>query len=261
MRRTAQRRCYGHPVSSIRRFAGSLGALVTRFPRTTMALAAVVGLLIALVIGSNAYVLFSTRGDSTREVEEVPHAQAAIVLGALVHSDGRLSDMLEDRVATALNLWQAGKVDRILVSGDHGEWIYDEPDAMRLALLEAGVPARAIFTDHAGFDTWASMVRAREVFEVETAVVVTQNFHMARALYLADAAGLDATGMVADRRSYHGQGMKSNVRELGSRVKAVGDVAFDSGVTPGPVIPITGDGRASWGPDPPTGTPPAGVPR
>jgi SanA protein len=131
---------------------------------------------------------------------------------------------------------------------------------MRKALVRAGVPGRAIFEDHAGFDTWATMVRARGIFGVDSAVVVTQGFHMPRALYLADAAGLDATGLTADLHPYGVQGRKSGVREVLSRVKAVADVALDTPAMGGKRIPIEGDGRASWGPPPPPGTPPAGSP-
>jgi SanA protein len=215
---------------------------------------------VAGVLLLNLYVILSA-GESTDDVDEVPHAQVAIVLGAQVHEDGRLSAVLQDRVDRAYELWEAGKVDRILVSGDHGEWVYDEPDTMRFALQEAGVPPGAIFTDHAGFDTWATMKRAREVFGVDSAVVVTQDFHLPRALYLADAAGLDATGFSADSRDYGRNGIRSAVREWAGRVKAVGDTVFETDVTLGEPIPITGDGRASWGPPPPPGTPPAGAPR
>lgn len=232
------------------------------FRKALIAGAAALALLIALVAGANAWVLFSGEGTSTDDVDEVPHAQTAIVLGALVHDDGEMSGMLTDRVDRAAQLWEAGKVDRILVSGDHGQWVYDEPDTMRNELIERGVPARVIFTDHAGFDTWASMVRAVEVFDVQDAVIVTQGFHMPRALYLADEAGLDATGLTADQRTYGYQGRKSSVREVLSRVKAVGDVALGTDVTLGPEIPIAGDdGSISWGPAPPPGTPPAGAPR
>jgi SanA protein len=213
-----------------------------------------------LVVAANVLV-FAKAGDSTDEVADVPHTQTAIVLGALVRPDGSMSGMLEDRTTRALQLWEAGKIDRILLSGDHNNWEYDEPDTMRRYLMEHGVPGKVIFTDHAGFDTWASMVRAKEVFGVTDAVVVTQGFHMARALYLADAAGLDATGLRADQREYHAKGRESNIREVLARVKAVSDVTLDSGVTLGPPVPITGDGRTSWGDPPPPGTPPAGAPR
>ena len=104
------------------------------------------------------------------------------------------------------------------------------------------------------------MVRARSIFGVRDAVVVTQGFHMARALYLADAAGIDASGLTSDLHPYGVQGRKSDVREVLSRVKAVADVTLDTPAVGGPPVPIGGDGRASWGPPPPPGTPPAGAP-
>ena len=213
-----------------------------------------------LVVAANAYVL-SSGGDSTGEVAEVPHAEVAIVPGALVEPDGEMSSMLADRVRRAAALWHAGKVEKVLVSGDHGQWIYDEPDTMRKALVAAGVDPRDVFEDHAGFDTWATMVRAQSIFGVRDAVVVTQGFHMPRALYLADAAGIEATGLTADLHEWGFQGRKSGVREVLSRVKAVVDVTLDTQAMAGPKIPIpTTDGRESWGPAPPPGTPPAGAP-
>jgi len=145
---------------------------------------------VLLIVFANAYVLLKG-DDSTSEVSAVARAEVAIVPGALVEPDGDMSSMLAARVEQASRLWHAGKVEKILVSGDHGSWIYDEPDTMRKALVAAGVAPRDVFEDHAGFDTWATMVRAREIFDVRDAVVVTQGFHMSRALYLADAAGID----------------------------------------------------------------------
>jgi SanA protein len=217
--------------------------------------------LVLVVAGSNAYVLFGERGESTGRIADVPAAEVAIVPGALVQPDGRMSGMLGDRVRQAAALWHAGKVEKILVSGDHGSWIYDEPDTMRKALVNEGVAPRDIFEDHAGFDTWATMVRAKSIFEVMDAVVVTQGFHMPRALFLADAAGIDATGLTADVHRWGYQGRKSEVREVLSRVKAIADVALDTPAMAGPRIPIsTTDGRESWGSAPPGGTPPAGSP-
>jgi SanA protein len=147
-----------------------------------------------------------------------------------------------------------------LVSGDHGRWSYDEPGTMRKALMRAGVPARALFTDHAGFNTWASMVRARKVFAVRSAIVVTQGFHMPRALRLAGAAGIPAHGLVADLRGYGREGIRSRLREVLARAKGAGEAALRSRVLLGPRASVAGDGRASWGPAPPPGTPPAGAP-
>jgi SanA protein len=215
---------------------------------------------VLLVAVANAYVLLKG-GDSTSEVAAVPEAEVAIVPGALVEPDGDMSAMLAARVEQASRLWHAGKVEKVLVSGDHGQWVYDEPDTMRKALVADGVAPRDVFEDHAGFDTWATMVRAREIFGVRDAVVITQGFHMPRALYLADEAGIEATGLTADLRPWGTQGRKSSVREVLSRVKAVADVTLDTQALAGPKIPIsTSDGRESWGPAPPPGTPSAGSP-
>jgi SanA protein len=222
-----------------------------RHPRIALALGLAISLGAAIVVAANALVVISSSGDDTRDVAKLGHAEAALVLGAQVQPDGRMSAMLADRVSQAAALWRAGKVDHVLVSGDHHRWSYDEPGTMRDALLAAGVPASAIFTDHAGFNTWASMVRARKVFGVQSAIVVTQGFHMSRALYLARSAGLSAQGLDADLRGYGAQGKKSDVREVLARVKAVGDSAVGAHVLLGPRIPITGDGRASWGPPAP----------
>jgi SanA protein len=232
-----------------------------RWPRLSKTVISGAFLLVLVVVGSNAYVLLSAEGESTGKVAEVPPAQVAIVPGALVKPDGKMSAMLADRVRQAAALWHAGKVEKILVSGDHHAWAYDEPDTMRKALVSEGVPPRDVFEDHAGFDTWATMVRARGIFGVRDAVVVTQGFHMPRALFLADAAGIQATGLTADLHQWGYQGRKSEVREVLSRVKAIADVTLDTPAMAGPAIPISqADGRESWGPVPPAGTPPAGSP-
>ncbi len=142
------------------------------------------------------------------------------------------------RVA-AIALCCARKSPRILVSGDHGTGSYDEVNAMRRYLEGHGVPAEHIFMDHAGFTTYDTLYRAREVFGVRRAVVVTQRFHLTRSLFVADALGIDAEGVVADRRPYTLASLvRSNVREVGARVKA----AVQSLATPlprylGPRIP------------------------
>jgi SanA protein len=232
-----------------------------RWPRLSRLALGGAAALALLTVGANAYVLLGAEGESTGDVAEVPPAQVAIVPGALVKPDGEMSAMLADRVKQAARLWHAGKVEKVLVSGDHGTWKYDEPDTMRQALVAAGVPSRDVFEDHAGFDTWATMVRARSIFGVSDAVVITQGFHMPRALFLADAAGIDATGLTADLHGWGYQGKKSEVREVLSRVKAIVDVTLDTPAMAGPRIPIeSADGRESWGPAPPPGTPPAGAP-
>jgi len=200
----------------------------------------------AAVLALNAYVLIRGTG-ATRDVAAVEHAQVAIVPGALVHADGRMSAMLADRVAGAIALYEAGKVDRVLVSGDHGRLGYNETDTMRDAVIAAGVPAARVFTDYAGFDTWSSVRRAREIFGVRDAIVVTQPFHMPRALYLGRAAGLEVQGLQTGR-DYGNKGALGAAREVLARVKGAGQGIVRPAVMGGPALPIGGDGRSSWGP-------------
>ena len=217
--------------------------------------------LVLLVVGANAYILLRESDRATSKVADVPPAEVAIVPGALVQPNGKMSAMLADRVEQAARLWHAGKVEKVLVSGDHHTWAYDEPDTMRKALVARGVAPRDVFEDHAGFNTWATMVRARSIFNVGDAVVVTNGFHMPRALFLAEEAGIDVSGLTADFHRWGYQGTKSSIREIFSRVKALADVTLDTPAMAGPKIPIqTADGRESWGPTPPPGTPPAGSP-
>jgi SanA protein len=213
------------------------------------ALAFLVGFALAVLAIPNLIVWAAGRSPVTTDTREVPHAQAALVLGAQVMPNGAPSSMLSDRITAAAELYESGRVDKLLLSGDHSRWQYDEVGTMREILLKRGIPAEDIFTDHAGFDTWDSAQRARRVFEVDSVVVVTQRFHMARALFGARRAGLQATGYIADRRDYGRVMPRLRVREIAARVKAVGDAV--TGADPhflGPRIPITGDGRASWGP-------------
>jgi SanA protein len=230
-----------------------------RWPRTSRALTGLAAMAVLVVVVANAYILLSTSGEYTSDVADVPEAPVAIVPGALVQPNGKMSVMLGDRVKDAYRLWKAGKVAKILVSGDHHTWAYDEPDTMRKALVARGVPPQDVFEDHAGFDTWATMVRARSIFDVDHAVVVTQGFHMPRALFLAEEAGIHATGLVSDLHRYGYQGEKSEVRELLSRVKAIADVTLDTPAMAGPRIPIAAaDGRESWGPPAPPAASPVG---
>ena len=211
------------------------------------------GAVFAIVVVAipNLIVWRGGRGDVTSKASEVPHAQAALVLGAQVLPSGRPSDMLFDRVKAAEDLYRARRVDKLLLSGDHSRVNYDEVGTMRRMMLADGIPAADIFTDHAGFDTWDSAQRAKRVFDAQSVVVVTQGFHMARALYEARHAGLEATGFLADRRNYGRVMPRLEAREALARVKAFGDVL--TGASPkflGAEIPITGDGRKSWGPNP-----------
>ena len=179
-------------------------------------------------------------------VSEAPPARAAIILGAYVAPGGQLCDMLADRVITGVLLYKEKKVDKLLMTGDHGLVDYDEVNAMRVYAESLGVPAEDIFMDHAGFNTYESMYRAKDVFQVDSALIVTQRYHLPRAVYIARAFGLNACGVGADRQLYAGMEYYT-LREALARSKAFLQVNL---IRPEPrflgaAIPIDGDGRAT----------------
>jgi len=197
----------------------------------------------------NLYVVLSVRGYVYSSIEELPARSVVMVLGSQIYSSGGLSQVLQDRVDSGIEIAGAKAGRKLLLTGDHGEKYYDEVNTMRrYVLAHSEIPGRDIFMDHAGFNTHASMYRARDVFEVKELIVVTQEFHISRAVYIARKLGLDAVGLAVDQgrfslrlRSYW------ELREVMARVKAFFWVLFK--VKPrylGKVIPITGDGRASW---------------
>jgi SanA protein len=134
----------------------------------------------------------------------VPQKPVAIVFGAAVYGNGRLSTVLRDRMETAIILYQEGKVGKILVSGDNRFEEYNEPAAMTEYALQRGVPARDIQPDFGGQRTYDTCYRARNIFAVESALLVTQEFHLPRAIFTCRRLGLDAVGVSADLRPYRG---------------------------------------------------------
>jgi SanA protein len=143
----------------------------------------------------------------------------AIVFGASVYSSGELSPTLEDRVTTAITLYRAGKIDRILVSGDNRHPSYNEPRAMQEYLISHAVAPRDVIVDYAGRSTYETCLRAHEIFGLNRAVLVTQRFHLPRALYIANELGLDASGVATDPDQTRTLGYQS-ARELLAEIKA-----------------------------------------
>lgn len=141
-----------------------------------------------------------------------------IVLGCLVKADGTPSDMLRDRLDRGIALYQQNVAPKILMSGDHGQPDYDEVNAMKQYAIDAGVPSEDIFMDHAGFSTYETMYRAKEIFGAERVLVVTQEYHLYRAVYIAQQLGMQAEGVNADYHRYMGQGMR-DFREVLARCK------------------------------------------
>ena len=172
-------------------------------------------------------------------------ADCILVLGCGVKSDGTPSSMLEDRLQIAVSLYRAGAAPKILMSGDHGSIYYDEVHTMKDYAMAEGVPEEDIFLDHAGFSTYESMYRASAIFEVKSAIVVTQKYHLYRALYAAEKMGIRACGMSADLRKYAGQTMRE-IREVFARDKDFFQLIFRPEPSYlGETIPVSGDGRAS----------------
>lgn len=193
----------------------------------------------------NYFEIKSSSGFVYRDAGLIRPSETAIIFGAKVRN-GQMSPMFEDRVTSALDLYRAGKVKKILVSGDHGKPEYDEVYVAKDFLASNGVDADDIFTDHAGFDTYDTLYRAKEVFGVESAILVTQEFHLYRAIYIARNVKMNAIGYSADLHKYQGSEIY-NSREVLARVKAYFDVMFKSKPKYlGDEIPISGVGRKSW---------------
>ena len=168
-----------------------------------------------------------------------------LVLGAGVWADGTPSHMLEDRLEIGIELYFAGASDRLLMSGDHMQHDYDEVSVMKRHAMEAGVPGKVIFLDHAGLSTYESMWRAKELYGVEKVLIVTQEYHLYRALYVAKELGMDAYGVSADLRPYRSQSMRE-ARELVARVKDFVFVRIQPEPTYlGDPVDLSGDGDST----------------
>ena len=183
---------------------------------------------IAVLVGLAPRVYAAIRyGGQMYPLENAPAERVAVVFGAGLQRDGSPSPVLFDRVATAANLYHSGKVSKLLLSGDNRFLNYNEPQAMFEAARGLGVPADAMMLDYAGRSTYDTCYRARAIFGLTRAVLVTQAFHLPRALYLCDALGLETEGVIADRRNYQQRSeLFWNVREIFATAAAWWDVTI-----------------------------------
>ena len=183
-----------------------------------------IGLIIGLfVLIINIYIVKSV-SERIRTVEELKdyNADCVIVLGAGVRPDGYPTWMLEDRILVGEQVYNKHGAKKILMSGDHGQVNYDEVNTMKSYSIANGIPSEDIFMDHAGFETYDTMYRAKEVFGAKKVVIVTQKYHLYRALYIANKLGLEAYGVSADLRSYGSMQPYREVREWLARIKTFG---------------------------------------
>jgi len=198
-------------------------------------IALLVSMFILFLFISRIVVLFSSKS-SIIPFENVINSRVAIVFGAGLRRDGTPTPVLKDRILTAVDLYKAGKVEKILMTGDNRSTDYDEPTAMSNFALENGVPEEAIVLDFAGHSTYDSCYRAKNIFHVNQAILVTQSFHLPRAIFICKHLGLDSVGVSSDRRQYWPSSLLYwNFREIAASVAAVLDVWI---IKP---LPILGD--------------------
>lgn len=199
---------------------------------------------IITILSINSHVKLAARSSiiPTDEASDLENVDCIVVLGCLVRDDGSLSTMLSDRLNRGIDLYFKGAAPKILMSGDHGQANYDEVNAMKKYAIESGVPSEDVFMDHAGFSTYESIYRAKEIFGADKIIIVTQEYHLYRALYIADKLGIEAYGVSSDYREYTGQSIR-DFREILARCKDFGTSILKPKPTYlGEAIPISGNG-------------------
>ena len=179
----------------------------------------VVAIFILIVFSINLYVKLSTKKQilTNNDYSSLQNIDCIIVLGAGIWGD-KPSPMLEDRLLQAIDLYKKSVASKIIMSGDHGKAEYDEVNVMKKFAIEKGIPSEDIFMDHAGFSSYESIYRAKDIFEAKKVVVVTQEYHLYRALHIANSLGLEAYGVGADPRQYVGA-LYRELREILARNK------------------------------------------
>jgi len=204
----------------------------------------IAGIGLVLILVSIHQYMVNKYKDNLRTLDQAKEMQVdcILVLGAGIWPGDKPSHILRDRLERGILLYQQGTSNRLLMSGDHGREGYDEVNVMKNYAIQKGIEADTIFMDHAGFSTYESMVRAKEIFQVEKMIIVTQAYHMPRALYVANELGIEAFGVSAKPVAYIGQRGRE-LREVVARIKDVFYVLTNQAPTYlGDVIPIGGSG-------------------
>src|ERR1035437_8453972 len=199
------------------------------------------GVLFLFILAINVVFYTTTKPYIHNNTADAPNALVALIPGAAILANGAPAPIFIDRVNVAIDLYKAGKVSKILVSGDNSTVSHNEVNPMRLYLLSKEIPDQDIFLDHAGFDTYSTMYRARSIFGISSVLIATQSFHLPRAVFIARQLGMKAYGVNADVGHIL---FRNYVREVLADEKAVLDLV--SNRKPkylGDTIPITGDGR------------------
>jgi len=201
-------------------------------------------ILTVTIFGINFFIKSSTKKQilTEKQASNLEDIDCILVLGAGIWGN-RPSHMLEDRILTAISLYQNNISTKIIMSGDHGREEYDEVNIMKEYAIEKGVPSEDIFMDHAGFSTYDSIYRAKEIFMADNMVIVTQEYHLYRALHIANSLDINAYGINSDPRKYAGQ-MYREIREVVARNKDfVTSILKPKPKYLGEVIPVSGNGN------------------
>ena len=214
-----------------------------RMKKLIFAASIIFGLGIASFSAIQLIVLGTAGKYIVEDVSKMPECDAVMVLGTWVNNKReRPGTLLKARLDYGYELYAAGKAPKILVSGDHGRLNYDEVNIMKQYLMDLGVPPEDIFMDHAGFNTYDSMYRARDIFQVESMLICTQEYHISRSIYIARSMGIDSYGYPCN--DYRSRMNWALVREVFARAKAVFDTTIQRKPKYlGEAIPISGDGR------------------
>jgi SanA protein len=201
--------------------------------------------MLAVIFAINAGIYSTTKPYIKENMADLDEAQAALIPGAAIFSNGRLSPVFEARADGAIELYKKGLVSKILVSGDNSTVYHNEVNPVRDYLLRKGIPDEDIFLDHAGFDTYSTMYRARKIFQVKSVIISTQSFHLPRSVFLARSFGMKTQGYRADTApSSFKNNVHNHIREVLADEKAFMNVLLKR--EPkflGDQIPITEDGR------------------
>ena len=201
------------------------------------------GLLAVFCINLGICAAAAPRIVSEADAAALADVDCILVLGCQVHPDGTPSHMLEDRLRRGVALHKRDAAPKLLMSGDHGKEGYNEVGTMKQYAMDENIPSEQIFMDHAGFSTYESVYRAKDIFGADKIIIVSQKYHLYRALHIADALGIEAHGVAADYRSYYGQWGRE-IREILARVKDFGTGIFKPEPTfLGDAIPISGNGN------------------
>ena len=208
---------------------------------------AIIGIITVIGINNHVKNVGGRNIITPEEATKIDDIDCIVVLGCQVKDDGKPSDMLADRLRRGIELYNQGVAPKIIMSGDHGQKEYDEVNTMKQVAVDAGIPSNDIFMDHAGFSTYETLYRAKEIFEADKIIVVTQEYHLYRTMYIAEKLGIEAYGVASDYRTFGGQFYR-DCREVLARVKDIFTVITRPKPTYlGEAIPISGDGTITNG--------------